>query len=196
MAKGGTKEHQDNYVTANRFYVEIEGNITAAFSECSSFSVKIPTEIIHEGGVNDHQRVLLGQPEYSEVTLKRGVTDDFVFWQWITSVVAEEHQRRNINIVLFNQAGTIMQSWTLIGAVPVGWTSPALQASADTVAIEELTLAYEGLEFSRLSGSGGVAYLRGGRGAGAYYIGELGGTGYTSEGWIGDAPARTDTGIA
>ena len=66
-----------------------------------------------------------------------------------------------------------MQSWTLIGAVPVGWTAPALQASADTVAIEELTLAYEGLEFSRLSGSGGVAYLAGGRGLDAYYVGEL-----------------------
>ena len=170
MAKGGTKEHQNNYVTANRFYVEIEGTITAAFSECSSFGVKIPTEIIHEGGANDHQRVLLGQPEYSDVTLKRGLTDDFVFWDWITSVIAKPHQRRNINVVLFNQAGTIMQSWTLIGAVPVGWAAPALQASADVVAIEELTLAYEGLEFSRLSGSGGVAELSA-RGDDGYYIG-------------------------
>ena len=172
MASGGTKQHQDNYVTANRFYVEIEGVITAAFNECSSFSVKIPTEIVHEGGVNDHQRVLLGQPEYSEVTLKRGTTDDFVFWQWITDVIAWANQRRNINIVLFNQAGEIMQTWTLIGSVPVGWTAPALQADATVVAIEELTLAYEGLVFSRLSGSGGAVYLSTGRGTDGYYVGE------------------------
>ena len=172
MASGGTKEHQDNYVTANRFYVEIEGVATAAFNECSSFSVKIPTEVFHEGGVNDHQRVLLGQPEYSEVTLKRGLTDDFVFWKWITDVVARANQRRNINIVTFNQAGEIMQVWTLIGSVPVGWTAPALQADATVVAIEELTLAYEGLEFSRLSGSGGAVPLSGGRGDDAYFIGE------------------------
>ena len=173
MAKGGTKEHQDNYVTVNRFYVQIESVITAAFSECSSFSVKIPTEIIHEGGANDHQRVLLGQPEYSEVTLKRGLTDDFVFWEWITSVIAKENERRDISIVLFNQAGIVMQSWMLIGAVPVGWTAPALQADGNVVAIEELTLAYEGLEFSRLSGSSGATELLAGRGGDGYYVGGM-----------------------
>jgi phage tail-like protein len=172
MATGGTKQHQDNYVTANRFYVEIEGVAKAAFNECSSFSVKIPTEIFHEGGVNDHQRVLLGQPEYSEITLKRGVTDDFTFWEWITDVIAKPNQRRNMNIVTFNQAGEIMQTWTLIGSVPVGWTAPAFQADATVVAIEELTLAYEGLEFSRLIGSGGAEYLASGRGDDGYYIGK------------------------
>ena len=172
MASGGTKEHQDNYITANRFYVEIEGVVTAAFNECSNFGVKIPTEVFHEGGVNDHQRVLLGQPEYSEVTLKRGLTDDFVFWEWITNVVAIPNQRRNINIITFNQAGEIMQTWTLIGSVPVGWNAPALQADATVVAIEELTIAYEGLEFSRLSGSGGAVYLSTGRGQDGYFVGE------------------------
>jgi phage tail-like protein len=175
MATGGTKQHQDNYVTANRFYVEIEGVATAAFNECSSFSVKIPTEIFHEGGVNDHQRVLLGQPEYSEITLNRGVTDDFTFWEWITDVIAKPNQRRNINIVTFNQAGEIIQTWTLIGSVPVAWTAPPLQADSTVVAIEELTLAYEGLEFSRLTGSGGAVYLASGRGEDGYYIGEQSG---------------------
>jgi hypothetical protein len=33
----------------------------------------------------------------------------------------------------------------LIGAVPVGWTAPSLQADGNAVAIEELKIAFEGL---------------------------------------------------
>ncbi len=47
-----------------------------------------------------------------------------------------------------------MMSWTLIGAVPVGWKAPELQADGNTVGIEELTLAYEGLEVGKDKGGG------------------------------------------
>lgn len=140
------QSRQANYVTANRFYVEIDNNLAASFSECSNFKVEIEHEIINEGGLNYQQRVLLGQPKFSNVTLSRGVTNDFSFWQWISAVMQKPKQRRNINILLFNQAGQTMQCWTLIGAIPVAWEAPALQADAKVVAIEKLTLAYEGLE--------------------------------------------------
>ena len=146
---------QNNYVTANRFYVEMESTITASFSECSGLGVQIKREAIHEGGLNDQQRVVLGQAEFSDITLKRGITDSMTFWQWIEDVLSSKpNQRRNINILLFNQAGETMQCWTLIGAVPVGWKAPALQADASTVAIEELTLAYEGLKITQSRGGG------------------------------------------
>jgi hypothetical protein len=38
-----------------------------------------------------------------------------------------------------------MQVWSLLGAVPVGWKTPSLNADSSTVALEELVLAYEGL---------------------------------------------------
>jgi len=59
-----------------------------------------------------------------------------------------------VNILVFNQAGEIMRSWTLIGAVPVGWKAPALQADGNAVALEELTLAFEGLKVGKDSGGG------------------------------------------
>ena len=135
-----------NYVTANRFYVEMESTITASFSECSGLGVEIEHQPHKEGGVNDQQRILLGQATFSDVTLKRGVTNNLVFWEWIQSILeGQPNQRRSINILVFNQAGETMQCWTLIGAVPVGWKAPSLQADSSTVAIEELSLAYEGL---------------------------------------------------
>lgn len=171
MSQSAATPHELNYVTANRFYIEMESNITASFSECSGLGVKIKREAQFEGGLNDQQRILLGQAEFSDVTLKRGITDDFVFWSWLSQILGQsQHQRRNVNILLFNQAGETMQCWTLIGAVPIGWKAPSLQATATTVAIEELTLAYEGLKIEKAAG-GGAIELSDGRDTLGYFSG-------------------------
>lgn len=143
-----------NYVTQNRFYVEIGGDIKASFTECSSIKATIKKVPIKEGGVNHQSRFCLGEVTFLDVTLKRGVTDDPTFWQWISQVLDEDNQARpikrpNVRILVFNQAGDTMQTWTLIGAVPVGWKAPALQADGNKVGIEELTIAYEGLKVQK-----------------------------------------------
>jgi phage tail-like protein len=149
--------HPPNYITANRFYVEIHGEIQASFTEFSGVNVQIDKEVYFEGGVNEQQRIFLKHTKFNDVTLKRGMTDDMTFWNWLDQVLSlreggdrkTSDLRRNITIMTFNQAGQTMQSWTLVGAVPVGWKTPGFQASATTVAIEELTLAYEGVRVKK-----------------------------------------------
>ncbi|HEY9651085.1 MAG TPA: phage tail protein [Coleofasciculaceae cyanobacterium] len=190
MSKDGKKEvHGLNYVTANRFYVEIEkeGSISACFTECAGLKAKVKYDTYMEGGVNHQQRIILGQTEFSEVTLKRGITNDLTFLGWASRVLSDlepingsvDRSRRNVNILVFNQAGETIQCWTLIGAVPVGWQAPSLQANATNVAIEELTLAYEGLKVavnlnpaSDSSRLGGARILSDGRqlSAGGFFI--------------------------
>jgi phage tail-like protein len=149
-------DEQLNFVTTNRFYVEIQSEIAASFTECSGLSVQIKKNVLQEGGVNDRQVIYLGHAEFADVTLKRGVTDHPGFWNWINEIFDEKKQlsRRNVNILVFNQAGETMMSWTLIGAVPIGWKTPTLQADGNAVGIEELTLAYEGLNVSKKNGGG------------------------------------------
>ncbi|MFM7888755.1 MAG: phage tail protein [Pseudanabaena sp.] len=141
----------ESYVTTNHFYVEMlpTATIVAGFTECSGLSAKVEYDTYFEGGVNDQQRILLKHTSFSEVTLKHGVTNDLSFWRWFT---ATTNRRRNIRILLFNQAGDIRQCWTLIGAVPVGWSAPSMQADGNAVAIEELRLAIEGLTVSLENG--------------------------------------------
>jgi len=52
-----------NYVSTNRFYIEMESTIKASFSECSSIGIDIELETHDEGGVNDQIRLMLGQPK-------------------------------------------------------------------------------------------------------------------------------------
>ena len=138
----------NNYITANRFYVEMDKTLVASFSECQGMGVTIKKETYFEGGVNDQQRVILGQAEFSDVTLKHGMSEDVSFWVWMNTVLdpGAKLERRNVNILLFNPSGERLWCWTLIGAVPVRWQSPSLQADGSAVAVEELTLAYEGLK--------------------------------------------------
>jgi phage tail-like protein len=150
--------NQLNFVTTNRFYVEIEGEIAASFTECGGLGVQIKKNVFHEGGVNNQQRIYLGQTDFTDVTLKRGLTDHPGFWNWMNRIFDEKEkpiERCNVNILLFDRSGATMMSWTLIGAIPVGWKTPPLQADGNAVAIEELTLAYEGLKVGK-STKGGI----------------------------------------
>lgn len=159
MSENGVPNNELNYVSANRFYVEIDSEIKASFQECSGLGMNIDKEVYFEGGVNNQQRVFLKQAQFDDVTLKRGITNDLTFWSWMQKVLNETvEQRLNVNILLFNQAGETMQSWTLIGAIPVGWKAPSLQADSNTVAVEELILAYEGLN---VKGSGSTFNIKG-----------------------------------
>ena len=154
------REHRANYILSHRFYVEVDSVIRAAFNECSGFGLDVKKELYLEGGVNDQQRVMLGHAEFQDTVLKRGMTNDPAFWRWMQEILAGRslpgskqgsrasvvRTRRNINILMMNQAGVIMQVCTLIGAVPIGWKAPAFQADSASVAIEEMTLAYEGIQ--------------------------------------------------
>lgn len=146
-----------NFITTNRFYVEMESSLKASFSECSGLDVQIDKEVYFEGGVNEQQRIFLKQTKFGDLTLKRGMSDDLTFWDWLNKLLKDRQaERRDINILLFNQAGETVQAWTLHGAAPVGWKTPTLQAESNAVAIEELTLAYEGLTLNT-NGGGGIS---------------------------------------
>jgi phage tail-like protein len=157
--------NQLNFVTTNRFYVEIGAEIAASFTECSGLGIQIKKNVFHEGGVNNQQRIYLGQTDFTDITLKRGLTNHPGFWNWLNKVFDEKKPtnqqeegkptgRKNVNILLFDRSGETMMSWTLIGAIPVGWKTPALQADGNAVAIEELTIAYEGLKIGKDKGGG------------------------------------------
>lgn len=65
------------------FYVELAGIIVGAFSECGGLSIKRATETVKEGGVNNYVHKLPGRIEFSNITLKRGLTISRQLWSWM-----------------------------------------------------------------------------------------------------------------
>lgn len=129
-----------------KFRVEIKGVEVGGFSEVSGLQVEIEVEEYREGGMNEAIHKLAGPARYPvNLTLKRGLIDSAVLWQWQQEIVAGKITRRNGSIVLLNSAGQEKWRWNFKDAYPVKWSGPDLRGASPEVALETLELAHRGL---------------------------------------------------
>jgi phage tail-like protein len=142
MATGQTPDPYNNF----NFLVEIDGIARAAFAECSGADTSIDVIEHREGGENITPRKLPGLAKYSNIVLKRGVTDDRELYDWHRRIVRGQVDRRNGSIVLLDRAGSEVARWNFVRAWPAKWTGPTFNAEGNDVAIEQLDLAHEGIE--------------------------------------------------
>lgn len=140
-----TAKRVDPYITCY-FSVEIEGIQEAFFRECSGLESEIEVLPYEEGGVNDHPHKLPGRAKFPNVILKRGVTDSKDLWEWFSGGIQGQIKRKTVHIILCNAKGEEVRRWTFDGAYPIKWTGPSLNSNENTVAIETLELAHEGME--------------------------------------------------
>ena len=126
----------------------------ASFAECDGLEVTYDVKAIKEGGLNDRVIRVPGQAAYSNLTLKRGMTDSFDLWQWAKDTVANPALRANAEVVLFANDGTTEQArFQLHRCLPVKFKGPTLNAKDGAIAIEEFALSYE--KFELIPGNGG-----------------------------------------
>ncbi len=124
MATAGIPDPYNNF----NFLVEIDGITRAAFHECSGFDSTIDVVEHREGGENTTLRKLPGITKYSNIVLKRGLTDDKQLYDWHRKAVKGQLERKNGSIVLLDRAGQEIARWNFIRAWPSKWTGPALLA--------------------------------------------------------------------
>lgn len=126
----------------------------AAFAECDGLEVTYDVKAIKEGGANDRVVRVPGQAAYSNLTLKRGMTDSFDLWKWAQDTVANPALRANAEVVLFAADGATEQArFQLHRCLPVKFKGPTLNAKDGAIAIEEFALSYE--KFELIPGGGG-----------------------------------------
>jgi phage tail-like protein len=147
-----------NYVTGNRFYVEIDGIIAASFYQMTGMGFSLKKTPYAEGGLLCEQRYYLDPVQFKDIKLKRGITNDPDFLKWAFELLGPTSTpRRTVDIIAYNQAGESMQRWTLFGTRVIGWEGPTLKADANVVAFEEITIAYQSLTYAGLSYSAGLS---------------------------------------
>lgn len=138
-------ERKDPYLSF-RFLVEIQGLIVGGFSEVSGLQAETETEDIEEGGVNDYVHKLPKITKYPNITLKRGITDSAALWNWHQDVVNGIVKRKSGFIILLDGEGNEKWRWSFERAYPVKWTGPELRADGNTVAVESIELAHNGIK--------------------------------------------------
>ena len=87
-----------------------------------------------------------GQTKYSNITLKRGITDDHSLWDWREKTIEGKTERKNGSIVLMNESGEEKLRWNFVDGWPTKWTGPSFNATANEVAIEQLDIVHEGVK--------------------------------------------------
>lgn len=140
-----------------KFRVKWDGRYVAGVSKVGA--LKRTTEVVdhREGGDPSTVRHSPGQTKYDPVTLERGVTHDTEFEKWANKVwnfgsglgaeVSLKDFRKDIIIEMYNEAGQLAIAYKVYRCWVSEYTAmPDLDASANAVAIQSITLQNEGWE--------------------------------------------------
>jgi len=135
----------------------LESEETVGFTEVSGLSYEIEVAEYRTGLDRGFSKVKIpGLRKFGNVTLKKGVIQgaskaNSDFYTWISdgnapfSVKTRTDYRRDIVIVLMDEANEPMVTWTLFQAFPIKVAFTDMKADANEVAIETLELAIEDL---------------------------------------------------
>ncbi len=128
------------------FSLEIDNVPRGAFSEVGGLTADGDSVDYREGtDLQQNVRKLVGLRKYTNLTLKRGYTQDKVLWQWYLNIMNGVPDRRNVTIVLMNEQRQPVLRWHAENAWINKIEGPALKASSNDVAMESLELVHEGL---------------------------------------------------
>jgi phage tail-like protein len=138
-----------------KFRVKWDGRYVAGVSKVGALSRS--TEVVEHRDGADPSTVYKspGQTSFEAITLERGVTHDREFEKWANKVwyqgaelsmqLSLKDFRKDITIELLNEAGQVVTAYNIFRCwVSEFQTLPELDASANAVAIETITLQHEG----------------------------------------------------
>jgi phage tail-like protein len=133
---------------AFNFRVEIEGVQAGAFRACSG--LKIETEIFEyaEGGDNGQTRKLIGHTKVGNITLRKGFVNSPALWKWRDEITkaAGAVKRRDMSIVICDDAGAEISRWNCFRVWPVRYEGPEFDGASSNASVEVLEIAPERIE--------------------------------------------------
>lgn len=157
MAQFTVNPHRFDPYKNYKFRVKWDGRYVAGISKVSA--LRRSTEVVEhrDGGDRSTSRKSPGQTNFEPITLERGVTHDLEFERWANKVwnpsggpgseVSLKDFRKDLQIELYNESGQLVISYRIYRA----WVSayqalPELDANDTAVAIQTITLQFEGWE--------------------------------------------------
>jgi phage tail-like protein len=155
MAAGGLAGTFNFRVTLTRS----DGKSPAAlgdggFQECTGLEIEMDVQELQEGGRNDGTVRRVGRGKFSNIVLKRGMLFpsqgkvDNQLWRWIQDVlrgVRPVARYDGVIEVLSGDFQATVATWTFDRGLPQKVAGPQLNGKTGEIAIEELTIAHEGL---------------------------------------------------
>ncbi len=136
-------------LTTSAFFIEIDGVTVAQFKEASGIDSE--TNVIEYKESTESGKLLIrkvpGSPKWADITLKRRLDTSTALWEWRKTVLDGDIDgaRRNGSIVIYDSMGAETARWNFENGWPSHWKGSDLNAGADEIVVEELTITHEGL---------------------------------------------------
>ena len=145
-------ERERPYTQFN-FLVDLGNGTTdgpqAGFQEVSAISTEVAVVEYRNGNSKENSPMkITGLNKATDVTMKRGVIGALDLYNWLNDIRnGNQNALRTVTIQLQSEDhGQVVQTWKLLRARIVKYTSGPFNARGSDVAIEEIVLAYERLE--------------------------------------------------
>lgn len=123
-----------------------------AFAECTGLDIEMEVKDHSEGGRNDGVVRLVGRARYQPIVLRRGMfagdegAVNADLWNWLQGILAGQRPvTRYDGMVDVLDRDEVRARWIFERGLPSRIVGPQLNARTGEVAIEELTIAHEGL---------------------------------------------------
>lgn len=135
---------------------DVLGN--GGFQECSGLEIEMDIQEFQEGGRNNGVIRRAGRAKYQSIVLKRGmffeagggasppkVNADL--WMWMQRIINGERPIPRYDGIIYvkSQDNTVRATWVFERGLPAKIKGPELNGKTGEIAIEELTIAHEGL---------------------------------------------------
>jgi phage tail-like protein len=121
------------------------------FQKVSGLNATVNTSTVEEGGQNLYSHRLPGRIQYDNLVLERGlVVGSPLVIEFNVAMSLFKFSPSNVLVTLLDDAAIPISGWLFMNAYPVKWRVSDLDATANTVVIETLELAYQRMQVIRL----------------------------------------------
>lgn len=134
---------------------DVLGN--GGFQECSGLEIEMDIQEYQEGGRNNGVIRRAGRAKFQSIVLKRGMffeagdgttpKANADLWMWMQSIINGERPIPRYDGIIYvkSQDNTVRATWVFERGLPAKIKGPELNGKTGEIAIEELTIAHEGL---------------------------------------------------
>ena len=133
-----------DHVGAYNFKVDIGGVTAGYFKGVDGISAEL--EVIEFQADDLTLRKRPGRAKFGDVTLKKGYIVTADLQEWWRQAREGQYVRRDISIILNDNAGNAIRTWYLFGCWPKSWKISALDGKGNDVVTEEITFVVENMQ--------------------------------------------------
>jgi phage tail-like protein len=126
--------------------------VKGSFAEVSGLEVSMDPIEYRNGSEDITVRKLPGLKKFTNITLKRGITGDLAFWNWIVQGMNGTIVRTEGSIILLNESRQEVMRWNFKRAWPCKFTGPGLNSKNNEIAMETVEICHEGLSIDGQAG--------------------------------------------